>query len=158
MKLTSKKMKLTARKMMRLFKIFVPYLGAGIKVTYISKDWSELEVQMKLSWYNLNAFETHFGGSLYAMTDPHFALLLMQRIGHDYYVWDKSASIDFVKPGLGIVKARFTLSQPEVDQVIADAASGKPCYPEFDVEVQDEKGAVVARVHKILYVKKKNGK
>lgn len=155
MKLTSRKMKLTPKKMKMLFKIFVPYIGSGIRVTYISEDWKELEVQMKLSWYNLNAFDTHFGGSLYAMTDPHYALLLMQRIGHDYYVWDKSASIDFVKPGLGIVKAKFKLDDERVEQVLRDAESGKPCYPEFDIEVKDEKGEVVARVHKVLYVKRK---
>ena len=39
-----------------------------------------------------------FGGSLYAMTDPFFALMVMHNLSSDYVVWDKSASIDFLAP------------------------------------------------------------
>jgi acyl-coenzyme A thioesterase PaaI-like protein len=81
----------------RLLNLYPPYIGAGIKVEYVSKDWRELHVSMALRWYNRNAVGTHFGGSLYAMIDPHVMLLLMQLLGKDYQVWDKSASIEFVK-------------------------------------------------------------
>ena len=76
--------------------IYPPYLGAGIRVEYISEDWKELRVSMRLRWYNRNAVGTHFGGSLYAMIDPHLMLLLMRLLGKDYLVWDKMASIESV--------------------------------------------------------------
>ena len=76
--------------------IWSPYLGAGIKIEYIRKDWKEMKVSMKLRFYNRNIMNTHFGGSLYSMVDPHIMLMLMQLLGEDYIVWDKSAEIDFI--------------------------------------------------------------
>jgi hypothetical protein len=33
------------------------------------------------------------------MADPFFMLMLIENLGKDYIVWDKSASIRFKKPG-----------------------------------------------------------
>ena len=60
----------------RLINLYPPYLGAGIKVNYIKRDWHQVEVRMYLRWYNRNAFGTHFGGNIYSMIDPHLALML----------------------------------------------------------------------------------
>ena len=90
-------MKFTPKLLKRMLNLYPPYLGAGIKVTYISEDWKELHVSMSLRWFNRNAVGTHFGGSLYSMIDPHLMLLLMQLLGKEYLVWDKSADIEFVK-------------------------------------------------------------
>jgi hypothetical protein len=79
--------------------IYGPYLGAGIKVNTISKDWRKTHVSMKLRWYNKNIMRVHFGGSLYSMVDTHLMLMLMQVFGKKYHVWDKSAEIEFVKQG-----------------------------------------------------------
>ena len=90
-------MKLTPKSLRRILNFYPPYLGAGVKVSYISKDWSELHVSMSMRWFNQNAVGTHFGGSLYSMIDPHLMLLLMQLLGDEYLVWDKTADIEFVK-------------------------------------------------------------
>jgi hypothetical protein len=44
------------------------------------------------------------------MTDAFYRLMLMANLGHDYMVWDKSASIRCRKPGKGTVRAEFRLS------------------------------------------------
>ena len=80
-----------------MLNLYPPYLGAGVKVTHISEDWRELRVSMSLRWFNRNAVGTHFGGSLYAMVDPHLMLLLIRLLGEKYWVWDQSAAIDFIK-------------------------------------------------------------
>jgi len=90
-------MKFTPNSLKQLLNIYPPYLGAGVRVTYISKDWRELHVSMSMHWFNRNAVGTHFEGSLYAMVDPHLMLLLMKLLGKDYWVWDKSATIEFIK-------------------------------------------------------------
>ena len=51
---------------------------------------------MGLNRLNRNYVGTQFGGSLYAMTDPFFMLMLMENLGRDYVVWDKAANIEFV--------------------------------------------------------------
>lgn len=137
--------------------IFPPFVGAGIRVTFIRDDWQELHVAMKLRWYNKNAVRTHFGGSLYAMTDPQLMLMLMlmQLLGKEYVIWDKAASIEFVKPGTGTVKAIFTISDEQLADIKEKIADGSKYLPEFEVKVVNEDGEVVAKVRKTLYIRKK---
>ncbi len=143
----------TPRRLQRWLNLYPPYLGAGVRITHVDPEWRELRVSMPLHWYNRNAVGTHFGGSLYSMVDPHLMLLLMQRLGSRYVVWDKSASIDFRKPGRGRVHATIHLSEPDVDEIRHETASGEPHRPTFEVEVLDESGDLVALVTKTLYVR-----
>ena len=147
--------KVSPRFMKILLNIYGPYLGAGVRVNHIASDWKELRVSMKLRWFNRNAVGTHFGGSLYSMVDPHLMLMLMQLLGPEYTVWDKSASIDFVRPGKGKVNSVLTLSDAQVSEVKERAENGRPLYPEFEVEIHNESGELVAKVLKTLYVRKK---
>ena len=62
---------------------YPPYAGAGVLVTHIAEDASEIRVEMSLTDRNVNLVGTHFGGSLYSMVDPHLMILLTQRLGPD---------------------------------------------------------------------------
>lgn len=146
----------SAGAMRRMLSTFAPYLGAGIRVTDIADDFSSATVEMGQHWYNTNYVGTHFGGSLYSMVDPMYMLLLMRRLGNDYIVWDKSASIDFIRPSKGKVMARFELTDERVDEIRAATANGDKMLPEWDVDIVDESGELVARVLKVLYVRRKN--
>jgi acyl-coenzyme A thioesterase PaaI-like protein len=135
-----------------LLALWPPYLGAGIRVR--RPDDHTFVVRMKLHWWNRNYFGTHFGGSLYAMCDPFFALILAQRLGKGYVVWDKAAAIRFVRPGRGTVTATFHLPPAEVAAIRQAADEAGKIEPELTVDVVDEAGAVVARVEKTLYVRR----
>lgn len=134
---------------------YPPYLGAGIEVEHVSEDFRAIDVSMKLTAYNRNYVGTHFGGSLYSMCDPFYMLMLMQNLGEEYIVWDKSASIDFEKPGRGTVRAEFRLSQRRIAAIRTAANSQYKVEPLFEVDVRDEEGDVVAHVEKLLYVRRK---
>ena len=136
--------------------LWPPYLGAGIRVRKIAPDFRSIEVEMKLRFWNQNYVGTQFGGSLYAMTDPFLMLILMENLGRDYLVWDKAASIRFRKPGRGTVRAKFELTQEQIDQVRHAADEGAKTEPVFKVEVTDPKGEVIAEVEKTLWVKRKD--
>ncbi|GAP64719.1 hypothetical protein ARMA_3142 [Ardenticatena maritima] len=135
--------------------IYPPYLGAGIKVRTISPDYRYVEVEMRLHWYNRNYVGTHFGGSLYSMTDPFYMLMLINILGPDYVVWDQAAEIVFRRPGRGKVRAVFTLNEAQIEDIRRATADGKPYRPTFMVNVVDEAGEVVAEVKKVLYVRRK---
>lgn len=118
---------------------------------------------MKLHWWNRNYVGTHFGGSLYTMCDPFYMLLLMEALGRDYIVWDKRASIRFLKPGRGTVRARFHIPEERVEEIrreadAVDRESPAKVEPTFTVDVVDEDGEAVARVEKLLYVRKKDAR
>src|ERR1700684_1789857 len=133
------------RLMIRAINIWPPILGAGIRVRW-SPDNKAVDVEMKLRFWNRNYVGTHYGGSLYSMTDPFYMLMLMNNLGRDYIVWDKAASIRFRKPGKGTVRAEFRLTDAQLDE-IRDKLETLPKYePTFQVEVKNEQGEVVATV------------
>lgn len=138
--------------------IYGPFMGAGIKITHIDKEWREIQVQMKLRWYNRNIMGTHFGGSLYAMVDPQMMLMLMKRLGSGYIVWDQAAEIQYLKPARGTVQAKFVLDDETLNDIKRQASKGEAIRPVFDIDVCDMDGQVVTKVRKVLYVKKKTPK
>lgn len=138
-----------------LLNLYPPYLGTGIVVRSIASDFRAITVQMKLRWYNRNYVNTHFGGSLYAMTDPFYMLMLLRILGSDYIVWDKSAHIEFVKPGRGTLTAQFTLDNQQIEAILRHTAGGDKYFPEFITDITNEAGQSVARVTQVLYVRKK---
>lgn len=139
-----------------LVNLWAPFLGAGIRVTRFRPDWKEIDVELRLRFWNSNFVGTHYGGSLYSMTDPFYMLMLIENLGKDYIVWDKAASIRFRKPGKGTVTASFRLSDDQLSDIRRQLESMDKVQPTFKVEVRDEENAVVAEVEKVLHIRKKN--
>ncbi len=148
-------MKYSARTLVRGMHLWPPFLGAGIRLRRMSEDFREAEVELRLGRLNRNAVGTQFGGSLFAMTDPFYAIMLMRNLGREYLVWDKAASIEYLAPGRGTVRASFELTEACLAGVRAGAAGGEKVLPEFDTDIVDAKGEVVARVHRMVYVRLK---
>jgi hypothetical protein len=135
--------------------LWPPFLGMGIRIKRIAPDMKSIDVEMKLSWWNANYVGTQFGGSLFAMTDPFYMLMLMANLGRDYIVWDKAASIRYRKPGKGTVRAEFRLTDAQLDDIREKLKTLPKYEPAFTVEVKDEQGTVIAQVEKLLHVRKR---
>jgi acyl-coenzyme A thioesterase PaaI-like protein len=142
------------RLMLRSINVWPPFLGAGIRVKW-SADHKTVDVEMKLRFWNRNYVGTHYGGSLYSMTDPFYMLMLMDNLGPGYIVWDKAASIRFRKPGKGRVKAEFRLLEEQLDDIRTKLLTQEKYEPTFAVQVKDETGEVVAEVQKVLHIRRK---
>lgn len=147
-------MKLRQRLLEKFINFYPPLVGAGIRSRSI--DEHTIEVEMKLTVFNRNIVGVHFGGSLYVMCDPWFMLILMRLLGPGYIVWDKAASIQFKKPGRDKVKARFHVPPERVEQIRWDVEQNGKIEPTFSVDVLDEHAQVIARVEKMLYVRRKD--
>jgi acyl-coenzyme A thioesterase PaaI-like protein len=141
--------------MRRLGNLWLPFWGAGISIAYVSPDYREIHVQMKLRWYNRNYVGTHFGGSLYAMTDPFYMMMLINNLGREYIVWDKGAHIEFVKPGRSTVRAHFVLTADQIQKIKNTVDQEGKYVFELPVEVLSESEQIVASVQKTLYVRRK---
>jgi hypothetical protein len=145
----------TSLALRRWVNLWPPLLGAGIRVTHIAPDMKAVDVEMKLRFWNANYVGTHFGGSLFAMIDPFYMLMLMANLGRDYVVWDKAATIRYKKRGRGTVRAEFRLSDSQIDDVREKLKTMSKYEPVFVVEVKDEVGVVIAEVDKMLHVRKR---
>lgn len=146
----------TPRWLLRLgMNLWPPFAGAGIRVRSIAADFRRVEVEMPLRLYNRNYFGSHFGGSLYAMADPFFALMVLHNLPDDYLVWDKAAAIEFIAPGRSRLRATFTLGQDDLDHIRKMTAAGDKHLHLFRADVVDKEGLIVAKVEKIVYVRRK---
>lgn len=146
---------LSLKKHIKWINFYPPFVGAGIKIKNVNKDFTKIDVQMKMHWYNRNLVGTHFGGSLYSMCDPFYMFILMENLGKDYIVWDKAATIHFRKPGLHKVTSSFEISQEKIAVIKAYAdKNGKGDFT-FNTTVINEEGLVIAEVEKVVYVRSK---
>lgn len=139
----------------RLIRFYGPFFGAAVRPTEISEDFRYIKVEMPLTFYNKNYVGTQFGGSLYSMVDPWYMLMLIKNLGNQYIVWDKSAFIEFKKPGRGKVTAEFVLTLDKIEEVKKHVSKNKKMDVHFEVQIFDEQKVLVARVDKTIYVRLK---
>jgi acyl-coenzyme A thioesterase PaaI-like protein len=135
--------------------LWPPFLFAGIRVVELSDDYRYVKVRLRMHRWNRNYVGTHFGGSLFAMTDPFWMLLVLHHLGRDHLVWDQAGEIEFVKPGRGTVHAEFRLTDEHLAELRSLAADGGKALVWFNTDVVDESGEVVARTRKQVYTRRK---
>jgi len=135
--------------------LWPPFFFNSISVTEIAHDWSAVKVRLRRRPWNRNYVGTHFGGNLFAMTDPFWMLIVLHQLGSDYIVWDKAASIEFVAPGRADVYAKFQIDAQTLDSLRAEAAAGAKVLRWFETEVVTAQGESIARVRKQLYIRRK---
>src|ERR1051325_942093 len=124
----------------RKFRFFPAWLGTRARITYIAGDYRGVHVELPLSWRTRNYVGTIFGGSLYASVDPMYMIMLIKLLGSDYIVWDKAASIRFLKPGRSTLYAKFVIEEVELHAIREATKSGAPIDRVYHVELVDRDG------------------
>lgn len=140
----------------RFFNWWPALRGTGLRVTYAASDWTELRVRLKLNWRTRNYVGTIFGGSIYGAADPFYMVMIIRQIGPDYVVWDKSARIEFKRPGDRTLYAKFLMPREEVAALRTAADDAGEVERDYAVELQDADGKVYAIVTKTIYVARKD--
>lgn len=131
-----------------------PFLFTGIKIMNISQDFRFCRVKLKNWPGTRNVNNSQFGGSLFAMTDPIYSLMLMGILGFDkYYIWDKSAHIDFIKPGKGSVYIDFNITDEDLHLITEYCKNGDKYFPVFKNAIIDSKNNKVAQIERSLYIR-----
>jgi acyl-coenzyme A thioesterase PaaI-like protein len=138
-----------------MLNFYPPFRGTGAWCTFIADDWSEMRIRIPRSWRTNNYVGTIFGGSLYAGMDPHFMFMLMHRLGPDYVVWDKAASIRFRRPGRSQLYASCRMPDAEVDEVRRLLETEEKVDRNYSVDLVDKEGVVHATVDKTVNVRKR---
>ncbi len=134
------------------FNLFPAYRRTGGRLVSIADDWSEVRIKLRLTWRTRNYVGTLFGGSLYGAVDPLYMVMLMHRLGPEYVVWDKSASIRFRRPGRGTLYATFRIDDEELAAIRAAVTAEGKIDRVYIVELVDAEGVVHATVEKTIYV------
>ena len=108
-----------------------PLLGAGVRITNVAEDFSSFDAEMRLRPWNKNMHGMHFGGSLFAMTDPSYGIILSKNLGPNYIILDKESSIKFLKPGKGKVTAHFNIAKERINEIKKQADDNYKVEPKL---------------------------
>ena len=137
------------------FNWFPAYRGTGARISYVSADWREVRVRLPLSWRTRNYVGTIFGGSLYGALDPVYMIQLIKVLGPDYVVWDKAATIRFLRPGRETLYATFRLTEDEIEALRREVDAAGKVEREFTADLANAAGEVHASCRKLLSIRKR---
>ncbi|MGD9487562.1 MAG: DUF4442 domain-containing protein [Calditrichaceae bacterium] len=136
--------------------IFPAYRGTGARIIHISGDWTNVRIKIPLSMRTRNYVNTIFGGSMYGGVDPIYMLMLLKILGPDYIVWDKAATIRFMKPGRQTLYADFTLDKNEIDEIVSLLKFSSKTDRKYLVELKSSDGVTHAKIEKTIHISLKN--
>jgi acyl-coenzyme A thioesterase PaaI-like protein len=137
-----------------MMNLWPPLWGQGIRIKHISPDFRELRIQLTFRWYNRNNLGAQFGGALFSMTDPFYAIMLLKNLGDGYTVWDQAASITFMRPAREPVEACFCLTDDHLTTVRKQTQTGESYSIEFPVAINGLSGARIASVTRTLHIRR----
>lgn len=132
------------------------YFGTGGKILFIAGNFRELHLRIKLNLWTYNYVGTVFGGSMFSATDPFYMLMFLRSLGKSFVVWDKSASIKFVRPAKKTLYAKYLLSDEILDSVKAEVAERGECTRLMSIELKDEDEKVYAVIERNVYIADKS--
>lgn len=139
-----------------IINVWPAYRGTGGHVLHIADDWKHVRVRLPLNLRTRNYVGTIFGGSLYAAIDPFYMLMLIHLLGPDYIVWDKAASIRFVRPGRTTLYAEFRIDDAELAEIRRLLETETKIDRTYDVTLADAEGTVHARMEKVVQVRRRS--
>jgi acyl-coenzyme A thioesterase PaaI-like protein len=137
------------------FNLYPAFRGTGAKVVFISEDKRRIRIALPLNWRTRNIYGTIFGGSLYAATDPLYAILVKVGLGSGYIVWDKAGAIRYRKPGRTTLYAECAISDAELDDLRERLENEASVDLDYEISLTDAAGVVHAVVMKTIYVARK---
>ncbi|MDZ8172064.1 PaaI family thioesterase [Microbacterium xanthum] len=148
-------MRMTPRRLAVGMSLWFPNLFSGIRVRRFSDDWTSASVELHVNPLTRNYVKTAFGGSMSAMTDPYFFMLVRHQLGPDFIVWDTRGEIEFVTPGRGVLTAHFHVPPEKIAELRERAHGGAKVLEWFETVIRDGDGDIVAHVRREVYVREK---
>jgi acyl-coenzyme A thioesterase PaaI-like protein len=131
------------------------YRGTGGRLTYVAADWREVRVRVPLSFGTRNYVGTIFGGSIYGAVDPIHMVMLIRILGPAYSVWDKSASVRFLRPGRETLYATFRIDDAELAAIHEALDATGRAVRTYDVDLVSAAGLLHAQVEKVVSIRRR---
>ncbi|MFP5081637.1 DUF4442 domain-containing protein [Pedobacter sp. JCM 36344] len=135
---------------------YPPFLFQRIWVRKFHKGFRRVDVKINKSLFNKNYNSSIFGGTIYAATDPFYALLfdqLLQREGFKVRVWLKSASIQYLKPGRTDLFFTVTISDEMLTEAILALNTVGKFVKAYPMEITNSSGELCATVMNEVYIR-----
>jgi len=135
------------------FNLSPMYKRSTGKIIYVSDDLLNVKVKIPVSYKNKNYVGSIFGGSLFSATDPIYMIQLINILGNNYVVWDKSSFIKFIKPVYEDGFIDFIFSTDEIEEIKKRIEVEKKIDLIKELEiVSKDKSTVFTKIDKTIYI------
>lgn len=139
------------------FNVSPMYRRSTGKIIEVSEDLFNVKVKIPISYKNKNYVGSVFGGSLFSATDPIFMIQLMNILGNDYVVWDKSANIKFKRPARETSYVDFVFTVNEIQQIKERVKKEQEIDLQKEINITNKEASVIyAEVSKTIYIANKS--
>lgn len=135
---------------------YPPLLFQRIWIKKFHKGFRGVDVKINKSLFNKNYNGSIFGGTIYAATDPFYAILfdqLLQRQGFKVRVWLKSAAIQYLKPGRSTLYFTIVITDEMLNDAITALNTSGKFVKAYPMEITDPSGEVCATVMNEVYIR-----
>ncbi len=139
-----------------LMRFYPPLFFQRIWVKRFEKDFLGVEVKISHSFLNRNYNRSIFGGTIFAASDPFYAILfdqVLQRRGLKTRVWLKSASIQYLKPGRSDLFFKIELTEADLKEAELALHDAGKFVKTFPMEIFDQNGQLCAKVQNEVYIR-----
>ena len=137
------------------FNWFPAYRGSGGRIELIAADWKEVRVRVPMNWRTRNYVGTIYGGSMYSALDPIYMIMLIKLLGPGYEVWDKAATIRFLRPGRSTLRATFRLEDADLETIREEVAANGKTERRYPVDLTNAAGEVCATCEKVISIRQR---
>jgi len=150
--------RITAKNAKWLLMFYPPFFFNRIVIQNVSEDFTEVNVKIKKSIWNLNLARTIFGGTMFSAADPFIAIMFWQifakRFNQKIIVWLKSAEIIYKKPANSDVFIHFKITEEEIITAQKNLKEKGKFVAIHQVKLKNSKGEIFALVNLKSYLGK----
>ena len=138
-----------------LFNISPMYRRTGGRLLEVSEDLKCVRLKLPLNYRTKNYVGTIYGGHMYSCVDGIYMVQLINILGKNFVVWDKSASIRFRRPGNKTLFAEFNITDQLLEKIRREIDQHQEKDFTLHVNLTDKEGVIYAEVEKLIYIASK---
>lgn len=134
------------------FNLSPMYRRSTGRLTEVSEDLLKVRIKIPLSYKNRNYVGTIYGGSLYSATDPIYMVQLINILGDEYVVWDKSSEIKYKRPAKKVAYATFEFTKQEIENIKERVRNENEFDLIKELAITGPNNEVYCELKKVLYI------
>ncbi|UII78033.1 PaaI family thioesterase [Flagellimonas sp. CMM7] len=135
------------------FNLSPMYRRSTGRIIHVSEDLLNITIKLPITYKNRNYVNSIFGGSMFSAVDPIPMVQLINLLGTDFVVWDKSAEVFFKRPAKENLYANFTYTLKELDEIRNHVAHNNEMEILKTTSLTNQDQTIVyCRVEKTIYI------
>ncbi len=139
-----------------VLRFYPPLFFQRIWILKFGDNFRSVSVKINKSFLNINYNKTIFGGTIFAASDPFFAILfdqILTKKGFKVRVWLKSAHIQYLKPGNTNLYFKIQLTEADVLEAQTALKTAGKFIKTYPIEIYNKQGVMCALVQNEVYIR-----